>query len=121
MLVDRVLLTLANLRLDMPHAALAELFDVDRCTVTKAIGQIRPLLARLVLATPTAVGPRRTCRPAGRDRCPGPRRAPSAAHHRMTGRAGPGPRHRQPAAPAPAPQGTTGPARGRRPPPSSPT
>ncbi|MFE2214891.1 transposase family protein [Streptomyces canus] len=51
--VDRVLVALAHLRLDLTHAALAELFDVDRCTVTKAIGQIRPLLAARGFATPT--------------------------------------------------------------------
>jgi hypothetical protein len=51
--VDRVLVTLAHLRLDLTHAALAELFDVDRCTVTKAIGEIRPLLAARGFATST--------------------------------------------------------------------
>ncbi|WP_428986304.1 transposase family protein [Streptomyces camelliae] len=50
--VDRVLVTLAYLRLDLTHAALAELFDVDRCTVTKAIGEIRPLPAARGCATP---------------------------------------------------------------------
>ncbi|WP_223167753.1 transposase family protein [Nonomuraea sp. SYSU D8015] len=49
--VDRVLVTLAHLRLDLTRAALAELFDVDRCTVTKVIGEIRPLPAARGLAT----------------------------------------------------------------------
>jgi hypothetical protein len=44
-LVDRVVVTLAHLRLGMPHDALAVAFDVDRSTVTRAIGQVRPLLA----------------------------------------------------------------------------
>lgn len=31
----------------------AELFDVDRCTVTKAIGEIKPLLTARGFAAPT--------------------------------------------------------------------
>lgn len=42
---DRVLVTLAHLRLGVPHEALAVAFGVDRSTVTRAIGQVRPLLA----------------------------------------------------------------------------
>lgn len=53
--VDRVVVTLAHLRLDLTHAALAELFGVSRCTITQAIGEIRPLLARRGFATPTGI------------------------------------------------------------------
>jgi hypothetical protein len=44
-LCDRVLATLIVLRLQLPHQALAVLLGVDRATITRAIGQIRPLLA----------------------------------------------------------------------------
>jgi hypothetical protein len=52
---DRLLLTLAHLRLGLPHEALAVAFAVDRSTVTRAIGQVRPLLAGRGCATPTGV------------------------------------------------------------------
>jgi hypothetical protein len=39
-------ITLVHLRLAIPHAALAVAYGVDRATVTRAVGQIRPLLAR---------------------------------------------------------------------------
>jgi hypothetical protein len=48
---DRVLVTLAVLRLQIPHAALAVMFGVDRSTVTRAVHQIRPLLAGRGYAT----------------------------------------------------------------------
>ncbi len=44
-LVDRLVVTLAHLRLGVPHEALVVAFGVDRSTVTRAIGQVRPLLA----------------------------------------------------------------------------
>jgi DDE superfamily endonuclease/Helix-turn-helix of DDE superfamily endonuclease len=50
---DRLLVTLAWLRLAMPHEALAVLYGVDRSTVSGAIRQIRPLLANRGFATPT--------------------------------------------------------------------
>ncbi|MGH3503587.1 MAG: transposase family protein [Nocardioidaceae bacterium] len=50
---DRVLVTLAVLRLQLPHATLALMFDVDRSTVTRAVHQIRPLLAGRGFATAT--------------------------------------------------------------------
>jgi DDE superfamily endonuclease/Helix-turn-helix of DDE superfamily endonuclease len=50
-LADRVLVTLAVLRLHVPHAALAVMFGVDRSTVTRAVHQIRPLLAGRGYAT----------------------------------------------------------------------
>jgi len=49
---DRVLVTLAVLRLQVPHAALAVMFGVDRSTVTRAVAEIRPLLAGRGYATP---------------------------------------------------------------------
>jgi hypothetical protein len=45
----------AHLRLGIPHAALAVAFGVDRSTVTRAIGQVRPLLAGRGFATPAGV------------------------------------------------------------------
>lgn len=53
---DRVLVTLAVLRLQIPHAALAALYGVDRSTVTRAVRQVRPLLAGRGYAAPA--GPR---------------------------------------------------------------
>jgi hypothetical protein len=50
---DRLLLTLAWLRLALPHQALGLLYGVDRSTVSAAIRQIRPLLANRGFATPT--------------------------------------------------------------------
>ena len=52
---DRVLVTLAHLRLALPHEALAVAFGVDRSTVTRAIGQLRPLLAGRGCALPSGV------------------------------------------------------------------
>jgi len=53
---DRVLVTLAVLRLAVGHAALAVLYGVDRSTVTRAVAEVRPLLAGRGYATPA--GPR---------------------------------------------------------------
>jgi DDE superfamily endonuclease/Helix-turn-helix of DDE superfamily endonuclease len=50
--VDRVIVTLVTLRFQLPHAALAELYRVDRSTVTRAIREIRPLLAARGFAVP---------------------------------------------------------------------
>lgn len=52
---DRVVLTLVYLRLAIPHEALAVVFAVERSTVTRAIGQIRPLLANRGFATPSGL------------------------------------------------------------------
>ena len=52
---DRLVVTLVHLRLGIPHAALAVVYAVDRATITRAIGQIRPLLATRGFATPTGV------------------------------------------------------------------
>jgi hypothetical protein len=53
---DPVPVTLAVLRLQVPHAALAVMCAVDRSTVTRAVREIRPLLAGRGHATPA--GPR---------------------------------------------------------------
>lgn len=53
---DRVLVTLTVLRLQIPHAALAAMYRVDRSTITRAVREIRPLLAQRGYATPA--GPR---------------------------------------------------------------
>ncbi|WP_063774779.1 transposase family protein [Kitasatospora azatica] len=54
--VDRLLVTLVHLRLGLPHAALAELYRVDRSTVSAAIRQVRPLLAARGFAVPDRPG-----------------------------------------------------------------
>ena len=51
---DRVIATLVILRFQLPHAALAVFYGVDRSTVTRAVHEIRPLLA-----APRLRGPRR--------------------------------------------------------------
>jgi Helix-turn-helix of DDE superfamily endonuclease len=51
-LAGRVLVTLAVLRLQIPHAALAVMYGVHRSTVTRAVHEIRPLLADRGYATP---------------------------------------------------------------------
>jgi hypothetical protein len=53
---DRVLVTLAVLRLAVPHAALAVMYGVDRSTISRAVAEVRPLLAGRGYATPA--GPR---------------------------------------------------------------
>jgi DDE superfamily endonuclease/Helix-turn-helix of DDE superfamily endonuclease len=49
---DRVIATLVVLRFQLPHAALALFFRVDRATITRAVGEIRPLLAARGFAVP---------------------------------------------------------------------
>ncbi|MCX5317208.1 transposase [Streptomyces sp. NBC_00154] len=56
--VDRLLVTLVHLRLGIPHAALAELYAVDRSTVSGAIREVRPLLAARGFAVPDRPGVR---------------------------------------------------------------
>ncbi|WP_432044170.1 transposase family protein [Streptomyces cadmiisoli] len=53
---DRVLVTLVHLRHQLPHAALAELYGLERSTITRAIGEIRPLLAERGFAVPDRPG-----------------------------------------------------------------
>ena len=52
----RVIVTLVALRFQLPHAALAELCRVDRSTVTRAIREVRPLLAARGFAVPGRPG-----------------------------------------------------------------
>jgi hypothetical protein len=52
----RVILTLVHLRFQLPHAALAELYQVDRSTVTRAVREVRPLLAARGFAVPHRPG-----------------------------------------------------------------
>jgi hypothetical protein len=54
--VDRLLVTLVHLRLGLSHAALAELYEVDRSTVSNAIHEVRPLLAARGFAVPDRPG-----------------------------------------------------------------
>jgi hypothetical protein len=66
-LTDRVIATLACLRLQLPHAAVALLYQVDRSTIARAVGEIRPLLAargfaRTRQARTAATHPRRRVR-----------------------------------------------------------
>ena len=49
---DRVIATLVVLRFQLPHAALALFYRVDRATITRAVGEIRPLLAARGFAVP---------------------------------------------------------------------
>ena len=49
---NRVIVTLVYLRHQLPHAALAALYQVGRSTVTRAVHEIRPLLAARGFAVP---------------------------------------------------------------------
>ncbi|MFE9493404.1 transposase family protein [Streptomyces collinus] len=51
-LTDRIIVTLVVLRLQLPHSALAVLYGVDRSTITRAVHEIRPLLAARGFAVP---------------------------------------------------------------------
>ena len=55
---DRVIVTLVVLRFQLPHAALAVFYGVDRSTITRAVHEIRPLLAARGFAVPGAPGVR---------------------------------------------------------------
>ena len=48
--------TLVILRFQLPHAALAVFYGVHRSTITRAVGEIRPLLAARGLAVPGQPG-----------------------------------------------------------------
>ncbi|MFD5721565.1 transposase family protein [Streptomyces sp. NPDC127036] len=54
--VDRLVATLIHLRHDLPHSVLALLYGVDRSTITRAVGEIRRLLAERGFATPQRPG-----------------------------------------------------------------
>jgi hypothetical protein len=56
--VDRVVATLVILRFQLPHAALAVFYKVDRSTITRAVHEIRPLLAQRGFAIPERPGVR---------------------------------------------------------------
>ncbi|ANZ13492.1 Helix-turn-helix of DDE superfamily endonuclease [Streptomyces noursei ATCC 11455] len=53
---DRVITTLVILRFQLPHAALAVFYGVDRSAVTRAVHEIRPLLAARGFAVPGMPG-----------------------------------------------------------------
>jgi hypothetical protein len=53
---DRVIATLVILRFQVPHAALAVFYGVHRSTITRAVGEIRPLLAQRGFAVPGQSG-----------------------------------------------------------------
>jgi hypothetical protein len=55
---DRVIATLVHLRFQLPHEALAVLYGIGRSTITRAIGEIRPLLAARGFAVPGEPGAR---------------------------------------------------------------
>jgi hypothetical protein len=55
---DRVLATLVILRFQLPHHALAVLYGVDRATITRAVHEVRPLLAKRGFAVPGMPGVR---------------------------------------------------------------
>jgi len=55
---DRVVATLVILRFQLPHAALALFSGVSRPTITRAVHEIRPLLAARGFAVPGAPGVR---------------------------------------------------------------
>jgi Helix-turn-helix of DDE superfamily endonuclease len=55
-----VLVTLVILRLQLPHQALAVLSGVNRATITRAVHEVRPLLAARGFAVPDAPGVRLT-------------------------------------------------------------
>ncbi|GAA1336959.1 transposase family protein [Streptomyces sanglieri] len=54
--VDRLVATLIHLRDDLPHSVLGLLFGVDRSTITRAIAEIRTLLAGRGCAVPDRPG-----------------------------------------------------------------
>ncbi|MFF1278986.1 transposase family protein [Streptomyces marokkonensis] len=54
--LDRLLVTPVHLRHQLPHVLVAELFEVDRSTVSVAIRQVRPLLAARGFAVPDRPG-----------------------------------------------------------------
>ena len=53
---DRVIVTLVHLRFQLPHQALAVMYGVGRSTVSRATGEVRPLLAARGFAVPGEPG-----------------------------------------------------------------
>jgi len=92
---DRLLATLVILRLQLPHHAVAVLDEVDRATITRAIHELRPLLAARGFAVPGRPGVRlRTLADVVADAaCEGAwlrldGTEPRSADHQRTGRGG---------------------------------
>ncbi len=56
MFVDRIVATLVHLRHDFPHAVLAFLYEVDRSTMTRPVGEVRRLPAGRGCAVPERPG-----------------------------------------------------------------
>ncbi|MFF2408450.1 transposase family protein [Streptomyces sp. NPDC058092] len=56
MFTDRVIAALVVLQLQLPHAAVAVLYGVDRSTITRAVHEIRPLPAACGFAVPGHAG-----------------------------------------------------------------
>ncbi|MGH3739485.1 MAG: transposase family protein [Micromonosporaceae bacterium] len=54
--LDRVIATLVVLRFQLPHGALAGFYGVDRSTITRAVQEVRPLLAARGFAVPGKPG-----------------------------------------------------------------
>ncbi|MGK5449782.1 transposase family protein [Streptomyces radiopugnans] len=54
--VDRLVVTLIHLRHDLPHSVLGLLSGVDRSTITRAVAEIRTLLAERGCAVPNRPG-----------------------------------------------------------------
>jgi hypothetical protein len=53
---DRLLVTLVHLRTGLTHEALGVIYRVGSCTIGRAIGEIRPLLAERGFAVPQRPG-----------------------------------------------------------------
>ena len=53
---DRVIVTLVHLRFQLPHQALAVMYGVGRSAVSRAVGEVRPLLAARGFAVPGEPG-----------------------------------------------------------------
>jgi len=53
---DRVIITLVIMRFQLPHAAVAVFYGVHRSTITRVVGEIRPLLAARGFAVPGKPG-----------------------------------------------------------------
>ncbi|MFC9644300.1 transposase family protein [Streptomyces mirabilis] len=112
-----MLITLVYLRLQLPHAALAELYGVTRPSVTRAIHEIRPLLARRGLAVPQR--PVRGCIPwpaSSPMPRPRPRKSTCASTEPKCKSAVPGPDEQAARRSCPARRSRASPRRSRAPP-----
>src|SRR6266571_3345965 len=84
---DRVIATLVILRFQLPHAAVALFYGVDRSTITRAVHEIRPLLAQRGFAGPGAG----RSSPGRRSKTPSSQRSSATATAGCCGRARPVP------------------------------